>query len=265
MYIDFGMNDNDLKGLIHDIDVKHQSISVKDRYLANRLGELFEGIYSDFNQGAHAFGMFKGLFIKKENENPEQDYFAEGAGNSIPNQIIVHSLFTNSLMSLRRIIDESRDWKKYCCIKNIQYKVENEIKKKIPHNQEVLGWFDILEKKYEDAKSRIEPLLTYIDDRVAHHNRKWDKRLVQSTARDIETAFNSINAYNNAFRVFYNSGESITMIPEGERHAALFLRVYYGCKRYNELRNAVIDLEISEDFPEDHQKSLASLKHLVFR
>ena len=35
------------------------------------------------------------------------------------------------------------------------------------------------------------------------------------------------------------------MISEGERHASLFLHVYYGCKRYSDLKNAVLDLDIS--------------------
>ena len=129
MYLDFEMNDKNLEELIHSIGVKHEDIGIKDRGLADRLGKLFAGIYSDFNQGAHAFGMYRGLFIKQANEYPEQDYFAEGDGNkSIPNKIIVHSLFTSSLASLRRIVDESRDWKKYHCIKNLQHRIKNENK-----------------------------------------------------------------------------------------------------------------------------------------
>lgn len=243
MYLDFGMNDKDLEELIHNIGVKHNDIGIKDRGLADRLGKLFAGIYSDFNQGAHAFGMYRGLFIKQASEYPEQDYFIERDGNrSIPNRIIVHSLFTSNLTSLRRIVDESRDWKKCHCIKNLQYKIENEIKEKIPHNQEVIEWFDGLKEKYEDAKRKIDPVLTYIDDRVAHHNRKWDERLIQSTALEIGAAFESVNAYNNAFRVFYESGATSTMIGEGEMHAALFLRVYYSCKRFNDLRNILLDI-----------------------
>ena len=238
MYIDFGMSDKNLEELIQNIGAKHKDIGVKDKGLADRLGKLFEGIYSDFNQGAYAFGMYRGLFIKQTDEYPEQDYFIEGVDKlRVPNQIILHSLFTNSLGSLRRIVDESRDWKKCHCIKNLQYKVENEIKEKIPDNQEVIEWFDDLSKKYKNAKKEVRPLLTYIDGRVAHHERKWDKTLIQSTAREIKIAFESVNAYNNAFRVFYESGESGTMIGEGEGHASLFLHVYYGCKRYSDLRN----------------------------
>lgn len=256
MYLDFGMNDKDLKELIRNIGVKHDDIGIKDRGLADRLGKLFGGIYSDFNQGAHAFGMYRGLFIKQANEYPEQDYFIKSDGSrSIPNQIIVHSLFTSSLTPLRRIVDESRDWKKCHCIKNLQHKIKNEIKKKIPDNQEVIEWFDGLSEKYEDAKSKIYPALTYIDDRVAHHNRKWEDRLVKTSALKIGEAFKSVNAYNNAFRVFYESGETSTMISEGEKHACLFLSVYYGCKRYNDLRNAVLDLDVSGDSPEDLQKA----------
>ena len=255
MYLDFEMNDKNLEELIHNIGVKHEDIGIKDRGLADRLGKLFAGIYSDFNQGAHAFGMYRGLFIKQANEYPEQDYFAEGDGNkSIPNKIIVHSLFTSSLASLRRIVDESRDWKEYHCIKNLQHRIKNEIKKKIPDNQEVIEWFDGLAEKYEDAKNKIEPLLTYIDDRVAHHNRKWEDKLVKSTALDIGAAFESVNAHNNAFRVFYESGDTGTMIGEGEGHAALFLRVYYGRKRLKSLQNAL--LEVLGDSPEDRQKAL---------
>lgn len=255
MYLDFGMNDKDLEELIHNIGVKHADIGIKDLGLADRLGKLFAGLYLDFNQGAHAFGMYRGLFIKQASEYPEQDYFAENGGNkSVPNQIIVHSLFTSSLTSLRRIVDESRDWKECHCIKNLQYKIKNEIKKKIPDNQEVLDWFGGLKEKYEDAKSKIDPILTYIDNRVAHHNRKWNKKLIQSTALEIGAAFESVKAYNNAFRVFYDSGETGTMIGEGERHAALFLRIYYSCQRLNNLKN---DLpEILGDSPEDHQKAL---------
>ena len=255
MYLDFGMNDKDLEELIHNIGVKHNDIGIKDRGLADRLGELFEGIYSDFNQGAHAFGMYRGLFIKQANEYPEQDYFIESDGNrSTPNRIIVHSLFTSSLTSLRRIVDESRDWKKCHCIKNLQYKIENEIKEKIPDNQEVIKWFDGLTEKYEDAKSKIDPVLTYIDDRVAHHNRKWEGRLVQSSALKIGEAFKSVNVYNNAFKMFYKSAKTGPMVSEGERHARLFLSVYYGCKRLNNLKNDL--LEVLGDSPEDLQKAL---------
>ena len=265
MYLDFGMNDKNLEELINNISVKHEDIGIKDRCLADRLGKLFAGIYSDFNQGAHAFGMYKGLFIKQANEYPEQDYFAEGDGTkSIPNRIIVHSLFTTSLTSLRRIVDESRDWKDCVCIKNLQYKIENEIKRKIPDNQKVIEWFDDLAEKYEDAKGKIAPILTYIDNRVAHHSRNWDKKLIQSTAIEIGAAFESVNAYNNAFRVFYENGEAGTMISEGEGHAALFLRIYYGCKRYSDLRNALIDLNIPANSPEDHQKALINLKRSIF-
>ena len=124
---------------------------------------------------------------------------------------------------------------------------------KIPDNQEVLDWFGDLKEKYEDAKSKIDPVLTYIDNRVAHHNRKWNKKLIRSTARDIETAFESVNAYNNAFRVFYENGETSTMIGDGEIHAGLFLRVYYSCQRLNNLKN---DLpEVLGDSPEDLQKA----------
>ena len=242
MYLDFGMNDENLDELIHNIRVRHKDIGIKDDGLADRLGKLFEGIYSDFNQGAYAFGMYRGLFIQKADEYPEQDYFIDGIDKlRVPNQLILHSLFTSSLTSLRRVIDESRDWKKCHCIKNLQWKIKNEIKKKIPGNQEVLEWFDDLSERYENAKNKIEPLLTYIDDRVAHHNRKWNKTLIQSTALEIRAAFESVNAYNNAFRIFYKSGTSGTMIGEGEIHARLFLHVYYGCERYSHLRNAILD------------------------
>lgn len=242
MYLDFEMNDKNLEELINNISVKHEDIGVKDRRLADRLGELFAGIYSDFNQGAHAFGMFKELFIKQANEYPEQDYFADADGTkSIPNRIIVHSLFTTSLLSLRRIVDQSRAWKECFCIKKLQYTIENEIKRKIPDNQEVIKWFDSLAEKYEDAKGKIDPILNYIDNRIAHHGRKWDKKLIRSKAIEIETAFESVNAYNNAFRVFYENGEAATMISEGEQHAAVFLRIYYGSKRYSDLKNVVID------------------------
>ena len=264
MYLDFEMNDKNLGKLINNIRVKHDDIGIKDRGLADRLGELFAGIYSDFNQGAHAFGMYKGLFIKQANEYPEQDFFVEGTGNkSIPNRIIVHSLFTASLTSLRRIVDESRDWKDCVCIKNLQYKIENEIKMKVPDNQEVIEWFDGLGKKYKDATKKIDPILTYIDNRIAHHSRKWDKKLIQSTAFEIGAAFESVKAYNNAFRVFYENGEAGTMISEGERHAALFLSIYYKCKRHSDLRNAVIDLVLANS-PEDHQESLINLKSTMF-
>lgn len=263
--MDFGMTKENLEELIDSISVKHDDIGIKDQGFASRLGELFERIYSDFNQGSHAFGMFKCLFIKNEREYPEQDYFVKGVSNSVANQVIVHSLFTSSLTSLRRIIDESRDWKDCFCIKNLQYKVENEIKNKIPQNQEVVEWFDILTKKYEDAKNKIEPILTYIDNRIAHHNRKWDRKLVKSTSRKIETAFESVNAYNNAFRVFYvrvfyESGESGTRIGEGEKHAALFLGVYYGCKRLNAFKNELP--QIIGDTNEDVKKSLQILNFL---
>ena len=255
MYLDFGMNDKNLAELIRNIAVRHKDIGIKDESLADRLGELFAGIYSDFNQGAYAFGMFRGLFIKQTNEYPEQDYFTEGEGNKlIPNQMIVHSLFTSSLTSLRRIVDESRDWKKCHCIKNLQHTIKNEIKKKIPDNQEVIEWFDGLAQKYEDAKSKIDPGLTYIDDRVAHHNRKWEDRLVKSSALKVGEAFKSVNAYNNAFRIFYKSGETGTTVSEGERHAHLFLSIYYGCKRLNNLQNDL--LKVLGDSPENLQKVL---------
>ena len=255
MYLNLDMSDKDLKELIYNIGVRHKDIGIKDDGLAGRLGKLFEGIYTDFNQGAYAFGMYRGLFIKKANEYPEQDYFIKGVSKlRVPNQIILHSLFTNSLTSLRRIIDESRDWKECHCIKNLQYKIENEIKKKIPNNQEVTEWFDGLAEKYEDAKSKIDPLLTYIDNRVAHHNRKWDAKLIQSTALEIGAAFESVKVYNNAFRVFYNNGKSGTTIDKGEIQAALFLSAYYGCKRLNDLQNALP--EVLGDSPENLQKAL---------
>ena len=44
------------------------------------------------------------------------------------------------------------------------------------------------------------------------------------------------------------------MIGEGEGHAALFLRIYYGRKRLKSLQNAL--LEVLGDSPEDLQKAL---------
>ena len=54
------------------------------------------------------------------------------------------------------------------------------------------------------------------------------------------------------------------MISEGERHADLFLHIYYGCKRYGDLKNAVIDLDVPISCPEDHQKALINLKRSIF-
>lgn len=79
-----------------------------------------------------------------------------------------------------------------------------------------------------------------------------------SKAREIETAFESVNAYNNAFRVFYEGGESGTLIGEGERYATLLLGVYYGCKRLNAFRNGLP--QIIGDTDEDVKKSLKNFK-----
>ena len=249
MYIDFGMDSKDLEVLIHNIGVKHKEIGIRDSVLADRLGKLFEGIYSDFNQGTYTFGMFKRFLIRKEGEDHEQDFFIRGTHDQIPNKIIVHSLFINTLLSLRRITDETRAWKKYHCIKKLQYTVQNEIRNKIPQNQEVVKWFDDLEGKYEIAKISIAPLLFYIDERIAHHNRKWDQKLLRSTSRDIETVFESVNAYNNAFKVFYDGRQSGTMISNGEIDTALFLSIYYKCKHLSDLRNELLD--VLGDSPED--------------
>ena len=76
---------------------------------------------------------------------------------------------------------------------------------------------------------------------------------MQSTALEIRAAFESVNAYNNAFRVFYERGESGTMIGRGEIDAGLFLSVYYSGKRLDNLRN---DLqEVLGDSPKDLQKA----------
>ena len=74
MYIDFGMSDKNLEELIQNIGAKHEYIGVKDKGLADRLGKLFEGIYSDFNQGAYTLEYIEVFSLNRQMNILKQDY-----------------------------------------------------------------------------------------------------------------------------------------------------------------------------------------------
>ena len=240
-----------LDTLISKINSKHQMIGINDRDLATRLGELYNDIYCDANQGSYTFGMYKGLINhNRRHTDEEYEYFISGQNSLIGfNQLFIHSVFVNTLCCLRRTTDKDS---KTQSITRLQTKIEREIKNQVPKNSEVKKWFDCLQNQHKKIITEMGPLLTYIDKRICHYDRNWERKRKLQKIEEIENVYNLINNYNNTFRNFYEPDRSqTTMISEGKSNAALFIGVYYGNKQLDNLRKVILDLAENPEMPKD--------------
>jgi hypothetical protein len=238
-----------LDALISNIDSKHQRIGIGDRGLATRLGELYSDIYCDANQGSKTFGMYKGLLnYSQKNTSEEYEYFINGP-NSLFNQQLIHSVFVNTLCCVRRITDTDNDTQS---ITRLHTKVEREVKNRIPNNEEVKEWFKELQYQHKKIIAEMDPLLTYIDKRICHYDRNWERKRKLQKIEEIENVYNLINKYENMFRGFYEQNSSqTTMILTGEEDAARFIRIYYESEHLDNVRKIISDLAKNPEIPKD--------------
>ena len=251
MILKSSMTQELLDHFISKIDSKHQTIGIKDRGLAPRLGQLYNDIYCDANHGSYTFGMYKGLInYSHRTTKKEYEYFINGQNSLIGfNQHVIHSVFVDTLCCIRRITEKDDDTKS---ITRLQTKIEREIKNRIPKDIEVKKWFKSLQSQYDTIISEMEPLRSYIDKRICHYDRTWESKRKLQKIEEIENVYNLINGYKNTFTGFYepNRGQT-TMISEGESNAALFIGVYNGNQHLNNLREIILDLAKNPEIPED--------------
>ena len=238
-----------LETLISKIDSKHQRIGIGDRGLATRLGELYSDIYCDAYRGSKTFGMYKGLLnYSQKNTNEEYEYFINGP-NILFNQHLIHSVFVNTLCCLRRIIDKSH---KTQSITRLQSIIKDEIKNSRSNNDEVKEWFKELHDQEKKIIAEMDPLLTYIDKRICHYDRDWERKRKLQKIEEIENIYNLINEYENMFRGFYKQNPNRnTMILTGEEDAARFIRIYYESEHLDNVRKIILDLAKNPEMPKD--------------
>ena len=98
----------------------------------------------------------------------------------------------------------------------------------------------------------MDPLLTYIDKRICHYDRNWERKRKLQKIEEIENVYNLINKYENMFRGFYEQNSSqTTMILTGEEDAARFIRIYYESEHLDNVRKIISDLAKNPEMPKD--------------
>ena len=226
---------------VSKIDIKHKTIGIKDKGLAQRLAKLYSDIYCDTNDGSYTFGMYKGFLNCNQTSTDEKfEYFNRGQISF--KRFLIHSVFVNTLCCLRRITDKDNETQS---ITRLKSKVEREIRDQIPNNSEVADWFDSLEQQHTNITNEMQPLLTYIDKRISHFDRNWESKMKTSKIRDIGNIYNLINEYNNTFRRFYERDywqNTMYMISRGEDDAARFISAFHSCERLDDLKTALLEL-----------------------
>lgn len=234
------MDQDQFDDFVSKIDTKHEAIGITDKGLAERLAKLYSDIYCDVNDGAYTFGMYKGLVNCNRTSTDEAFEYFSGTQISF-NRRVIHSVFVNTLCSLRRIADKN---KKTQSITGLKTKVERGIRDGAPDNSEVSAWFDCLEQQHTTIRKKMEPLLTYIDKRISHFERNWESKMKTSTIRDIGDIYHRIDQYTNTFRRFYepSSSPSTILISNGEDDAARFIRTFHSSERLDNLRTAIFEL-----------------------
>ena len=229
---------------------KHPLMAKKYRKDLEELGKYYHDIHLEYHKGLYVFGMYQTLFV----ENPEKDvteeelnYLVEELDKNQPCfiRMVTQSVFSESILSFRRVTDED---KQAISIPNLHRKLKHIITASQTPEEKTL--MCELKKIHIELKCEVNKTIkNYADLRFAHLDKRWETKMDNKSVVEIKKVIFLIRDYLNTFiRYYMGSGyqyfseqPNACVNEQAQRGTERLFHLIYGNKKYNTLRNKLID------------------------
>ena len=239
-----------LNEITAEILSKHPLMAKKYRKDLEVLGQYYHDIHLEFHKGLYVFGIYQTLVVDNPGKDVTEEEFNYLVDELDKNQsyfirMVTQSVFSESILSFRRVADEDNQ---AISIPNLHRKLKHIITASQTPEENTL--MCELEKIYKELKCEVNKIIkNYADLRFAHLDKRWKTKMDMKSVVEIKKVIFLIKDYLNTFiRYYTGSGyyyfseqPNACVNDQAQRGTERLFHLIYGNKKYNTLKNKLID------------------------